>query len=137
MSKAEPDASNNLFLEFLGDYFAECDDHLRTVRHNLLRLENYVDEASIDRGLLDELFRSFHSLKGISGMVGLREAEQLAHTMESYLRALRDTTTTLSSSGVDALMAGARILEEVIGAFRAGTPITDIASVIAQLASNS
>src|SRR4030095_4209839 len=114
-----------------GDYFAECDDHLRMVRHNLLRVENYVDETSIDRGLLDELFRSFHSLKGISGMVGLREAEQLAHTMESYLRALRETTTTLSSSGVDALMAGARMLEEVIGAFRAGTPITDIASVMA------
>ena len=134
MTKAESDASNNLFLEFLGDYFAECDDHLRLVRQNLLRLENYVDEPRIDRTLLDELFRSFHSLKGISGMVGLREAEQLAHVMESYLRALRDRTVTLNTNGVDALMAGARLLEEVIGEFRAKTSIRDISTVVAQIA---
>src|SRR6185436_14713353 len=80
------------------------------------------------------LFRSFHSLKGISGMVGLHQAEQLAHNLESYLRALRESQLTLSANGIDALMAGARTLEDVIAEFRAGTPIADIDSVMAQLA---
>src|SRR5258706_15638666 len=104
------------------------------VRRNLLALENYVDQTRIDRALLDELFRSFHSLKGISGMVGLREAEQLAHHMESYLRALREDQLTLTSDGVDALMAGARTLDETINCFRDGTRIVETTSVMAQLA---
>jgi two-component system chemotaxis sensor kinase CheA len=61
--------------------------------------------------VLEELFRSFHSIKGISGMVELREAEMLAHQMESYLRALRQRDVVLSQRGVDALIAGVQALE--------------------------
>ena len=35
--------------------------------------------SAADSAVLEELFRSFHSIKGISGMVELREAEMLAH----------------------------------------------------------
>jgi two-component system, chemotaxis family, sensor kinase CheA len=134
VTAAEPDSGNELFLEFLGDYFAECDDHLRIVRNKLLSLEHDLSESAMDRAMLDELFRSFHSLKGISGMVGLREAEQLAHQMESYLRALRENQLKLTQDGVDALLNGATTLEEVIGAFRAGSPISDIAPIMGDLA---
>ena len=134
MTAAERDSRNELFLEFLGDYFAECDDHLRIVRNKLLSLENDLSESAIDRAMLDELFRSFHSLKGISGMVGLREAEQIAHQMESYLRALRENQLTLTQDGVDALLNGASMLEEVIAAFRSGLPIGDIAPIMGELA---
>ena len=54
--------------------------------------------------MLDELFRSFHSIKGISGMVELRDAEMLAHHMESYLRALRQREAQLTAAGMDALI---------------------------------
>ena len=87
------------------------------------------------RPLLDELFRSFHSLKGISGMVGVREAEQLAHEMESYLRALRQNDVTLNEEGMRGLIAGTRMLEQVISARRAQNQPPDIAPVIAQLGS--
>ena len=62
-----------------------------------------------DPVVTEELFRSFHSLKGISGMVELRESELLAHEMESYLRAMREGDVRLTTSGVDALIEGARI----------------------------
>ena len=42
--------------------------------------------------VLDELFRHFHSVKGISGMVDVRPAEELAHRLEDYLRVLRTAT---------------------------------------------
>ncbi len=77
------------FPDFLDDYFAECEEHLTGVRRLLLALETSVGRADINRPVLDELFRHFHSLKGISGMVELRQAEDLAHRLEEFLRALR------------------------------------------------
>ena len=118
MSIAEPEANESFFAEFLDDYFAESEEHLILLRRDLLVLEEFIAAPAIDRALLDGLFRSFHSLKGISGMVGLRAAEQLAHHMESYLRDLRQGDAALSPGGMDALIAGTKMLEEVIAARR-------------------
>src|SRR6185436_5035803 len=133
VAKAE-EANNEFIVEFLEDYFAECDEHLTIVRRNLLALESFVDKPRIHRGILDELFRSFHSLKGLSGMVGLAEAEQLAHETESYLRALRDDDVVLRMEGLDALVDGTKILEQVIGQRRSRARISDISSIKARLA---
>ena len=135
MSISEKGPDNNFFAEFLDDYFAESEDHLTVLRRGLLAIERFVNEPHIERSLLDELFRSFHSLKGISGMVGLREAERLAHEMESYLRALRQDSVTLSEEGMKGLIAGTRMLEQVISARRTQNEPPDIAPVIAQLGS--
>jgi len=76
--------------DFMDDYFAECDEHLATIRRLLLDLEgSLVAARPLPASAIEDLFRSFHSIKGISGMVELREAEMLAHHMESYLRVLR------------------------------------------------
>ena len=121
------------FSDFLDDYFAECDDHLMGVRRLLLTLEGSVGRSEINRPALDELFRHFHSLKGISGMVELRAAEDLAHSLEEYLRALRQGEATLSGEGVDALFDGAQMLEQVIGARRAGTAPPSIDAAVARI----
>ena len=53
-------------------------------------------------------------------MVELRQAEDLAHRLEDYLRVLRKGEATLSAEGMDALFDGAQMLEEVIGVRRSG-----------------
>src|SRR4029450_12754371 len=105
MDKPNPDNRGEFFDQFLDDYYAECDEHLVSIRRSLVTLEDEVD-APVDRTMLDNLFRTFHTLKGISGMVGLSDAEQLAHHLESYLRELREGTVVLSEPGFDALVAG-------------------------------
>lgn len=132
MSDSNPDGGD-FFAQFLDDYFAECDEHLTLVRRHLLALEEQAGRPGLDQPLLDELFRSFHTLKGISGMVGLSEAEQLAHHMESYLRALRQGEARLGGEGVEALMGGAVTLEQVIAARRREAPAPDIEAVVARL----
>ncbi|MBD3563385.1 Hpt domain-containing protein, partial [Planktothrix sp. FACHB-1355] len=119
----------NLFSSFLDDYFAECDEHLMAIRQNLLFVEPYVNQPLLSRSILDKLFGSFHSIKGLSGMVGVNEAEQLAHEMESYLRALRDNKVVLTTEGLDALLSGTKILEEVITAYRIQNPAPDIVPI--------
>ncbi|MGB4803297.1 MAG: chemotaxis protein CheA [Anaerolineae bacterium] len=106
------------FAEFLNDYFAECDEHLLIVRQRLLVLEGLVNAPALDHTLLDDLFRSFHTLKGLSAMVGVKDAEQLAHQMEDTLRAVHQDKLALSAAVLAALNAGAVVLAQVIAARR-------------------
>jgi len=122
------------FVEFLDDYFAECDEHLMGARRLLLALERSVGRTDVNTPVLDELFRRFHSLKGISGMVELRPAEELSHTMEEYLRALRRRDTTISVEGINALFDGTHLLEQVVGARRSGGPTPAIGPVVHAIA---
>jgi two-component system chemotaxis sensor kinase CheA len=94
----------NSFAEFIDDYFSECEEHLILARQCLLALDAFVDRDTIDQTLLDDLFRSFHSIKGLSAMVGVRAAEQLAHEMESYLVILRKGDVQLAAQGLDLLI---------------------------------
>lgn len=133
MPDSNTDNASEFFAQFLDEYYAECDEHLTLLRRNLLALETRVGQPQLDRALLDELFRSFHTLKGVSGMVGLSAAEELAHQMESYLRDLRQEEVVLSLKGVEALISGLALLEQVINARRNETPLPRIDQVIGQL----
>jgi two-component system chemotaxis sensor kinase CheA len=120
---------------FMDDYFAECDEHLATIRRLLLDLEASAGAGRPVRpAALEELFRSFHSIKGISGMVELREAEMLAHHMESYLRVLRQRDARLTDAGLDALVAGVDMLERTIAARRDDEAAPSVEQVIDSLA---
>ncbi|VTR94044.1 chemotaxis protein : Histidine kinase OS=Crinalium epipsammum PCC 9333 GN=Cri9333_3522 PE=4 SV=1: Hpt: H-kinase_dim: HATPase_c: CheW [Gemmata massiliana] len=123
----EPIDTSDLF----PDYLVECDEHLTGARRLLLQLESNPAEAR--REHLDGLFRHFHTIKGLSGIAAVREAELLAHHLEEYLGALRKNLVSLTPAGVDALVAGARTLEGAISARRDGTPPPEFNALIAQL----
>jgi two-component system, chemotaxis family, sensor kinase CheA len=122
------------FADFIDDYFVECDEHLGIARQSLLALEASVDQPQVDRGRLEELFRSFHSVKGLSAMVGVVEAEKLAHQMESYLSALRAERIRLTTGGLETLIGGVLMLERVIGARREHRPPPSVDALLAQFA---
>jgi two-component system chemotaxis sensor kinase CheA len=133
MSDVDPENNSEFFDQFLDDFFAEFDEHLVLIRRSLLALEDSLGRPLVDRKLLDDLFRSFHTLKGISGMVGLTAAEQLAHHQESYLRELREGSATLSQVGFEALVEGVAGLEAVVSARRSDQAIPSIESITERL----
>lgn len=120
---------NDFFAEFLDDYFAETEEHLTRIQQILLELENWLNHPQLDPSLIHELFRSFHTIKGLSGMVGVKEAEELSHNMESYLRRLRDEKLILISEGFDSLIQGTKCLEEVIHAYQTQSAIPDVTNI--------
>ncbi|HVF30487.1 MAG TPA: chemotaxis protein CheA, partial [Pyrinomonadaceae bacterium] len=122
------------FEQFLDDYVAEADEHLRSVRRGLLDLEDrIVNRQPLDKDTLNELFRSFHTLKGISAMAGVSAAETLAHHMESYLRLLRDGETPVSENGILALTRSTQKLERIVIAKRDGLDEPDFEAEVAGL----
>ena len=117
---------------FMDDYFAEADEHMVAVRRSLMTLESALG-STLPSAALEDLFRSFHSLKGISAMVELREAELLAHHMESCLRAVRQGDLTLTTASFEILVDGVRMLEHVIASRRASTPQPSVDAVVEKL----
>lgn len=124
---------NGFFAEFLDDFFAECDEHLTIIRRNLLAIEAFTGQERIPQPVLDELFRSFHSLKGLAGMVGAQALEQVTHEVENYLRLLRLGLARLTHAGLDALVAATGASEQAIVAFKDQAPAIDVGAVVEHL----
>ena len=63
----------------------EAREYVQLLNDGMLRLEAQPS----DRGVLHELFRAAHSLKGMAATVGLQPMVELAHALESVLDRLR------------------------------------------------
>jgi two-component system, chemotaxis family, sensor kinase CheA len=115
------------------DYLAECEEHLTSAGLLLLGLESAPER--VEREQIDGLFRDFHTIKGLSGMVGLSEAERLSHQLEGYLGAIRKGHANLSAKGVGLLLEGIKTLERVIAARGARLPVPDVDLLVEQVIS--
>src|SRR5215469_5343234 len=88
------------FEEFIDDYFAECEEHLSSIHTLMLQLENAGPSEGLKEGVLDTLLRNFHSIKGLSAMVGMEEVTQLSHHLEDYFRELKEPGAELKADGI-------------------------------------
>ena len=97
---------------FLQGFLEEAADHLENIHACLLRMEEAdpIEQAE----LVDDLFRSFHTLKGLSGMVGLENAATLSHAMETVLNAIKNKQVAIDSVLVDQLLASTSTFSAVI-----------------------
>ena len=129
---AGTDSSADFLSGFIDDYFAECDEHLAAIRRLLADAQPGAPGGMLP-GTLEELFRAVHSIKGLSAMVEVRDAELLAHHMEGYLRLLRDREGVFSPAGLDALIIGTSRLEQVIAARRNATTSPPIGDALARV----
>ena len=63
-------------IAFMDDYFVECDEHLVGSPGASCSRPGDAERGRLTTtALAGDVFRSFHSIKGLSGMVGLRDAE--------------------------------------------------------------
>lgn len=95
---------------FYEDFRAEADELLGHIRRLLGGVRGARGIAQ--RDLIAALLRQFHTLKGLTGMVGLKSAGHLTHLVESYL--LRHQGAPLDDAKVVHLAAATRDLEALI-----------------------
>jgi two-component system chemotaxis sensor kinase CheA len=125
--------SEESFAGFIDDYYAESEEHLTSARAALLELEASGDQPANQHRLVHDLFRFFHSLKGISAMVELRPAEHLAHELESYLRAVRSGELAVTPDGITLLLEGTQTIEQIISAHRSKQPGPAIDAILGRI----
>lgn len=96
--------------EILSDFFVEAKEHLETIEPNLLQLEKSPENL----GLLNEIFRPMHSLKGASGFLGLHKINGLAHKAENILDELRQGAMSVTSEIMDIILAATDALRTMV-----------------------
>jgi two-component system chemotaxis sensor kinase CheA len=78
--------------ELLGEFYAEAVDHLQQIEAALLILDQQADNPEA----LNSIFRSFHTIKGNAGFLGLVPMQILAHEVESLLDLARNRELSLT-----------------------------------------
>ena len=66
-------------------YLQETGEHLSGVEQGLLALEKNPDDTKT----IDDLFRHYHSIKGMSASMGYEPIQQLSHRQEDLLDKVR------------------------------------------------
>lgn len=117
---------------FLDEFFAECEEHLTSIRKHVLLLER-MDQAGLQGPVLDELLRSFHTLKGLSGMVGLEAAERVAHQTEAYFRLLKKEQALPSADAIRVIVDATHLLEDIVAGHRDQRSAPDIQGTLLAL----
>ncbi len=96
--------------ELFADFIVEAKEHLETIEPNLLELEKNPGNL----GLLNEIFRPMHSLKGASGFLGLNHINGLAHKAENILDDLRKGNLAVTAEIMDVILAATDNLRTMI-----------------------
>ncbi|MCK6390766.1 MAG: chemotaxis protein CheA [Azonexus sp.] len=93
------------------DFLQEAHDLLSDVDNKLVELEKMPD----DRGLLNDIFRGFHTVKGGAGFLNASELVTLCHLTENLFDKLRNGELELTSELMDVIMAATQGVREMFG----------------------
>src|SRR5665648_400961 len=73
--------------ELISIFRIEAKEHLTALTNNLIELEKAPQETQM--GLIENIFREAHSLKGAARSVGFKEIEALCQVMENVFSLLK------------------------------------------------
>ena len=97
--------------DLLQDFLQEAHDLLSDVDNKLVDLEKMPD----DRGLLNDIFRGFHTVKGGAGFLNASELVTLCHLTENLFDRLRNGELELTSELMDVIMAATKGVRDMFG----------------------
>jgi len=116
--------------QYLEVFIEESKEHLQACNEKLLELEKNPNDLSI----VNEIFRSAHTLKGMSATMGYEDLANLTHQMENVLDAIRNEKLTVTSAVFDAVFAAVDDLEEMVFSIaEGGDGKKDVSAVLTML----
>jgi two-component system chemotaxis sensor kinase CheA len=101
--------------ELLEDYITEVDDYLDRIEETLLSIDRGVESVEA----VNDLFRAFHTIKGLSGFLGLEVIQTLSHRLESLFERVRNGELPAQSI-TESVFHGVDLLRSLLGAVSGG-----------------
>jgi two-component system chemotaxis sensor kinase CheA len=101
-----PDDMAEIFEEFL----VETRESLASLDQHFIDLESHPG----DTGLLNEIFRSVHSIKGGAGFLGLNDLVTVAHGSENILNKLRGGELAVSPEIIDIVLESVDVIKAIL-----------------------
>lgn len=96
--------------QYIDMFLDESREHLQAVNDNLLHLEKQPDDLSI----VNEIFRSAHTLKGMAATMGYEDISALTHKMENVLDKIRNSELMVNTHIIDIIFQAIEALEEMV-----------------------
>ncbi|HHW02844.1 MAG TPA: chemotaxis protein CheA [Thermoanaerobacterales bacterium] len=97
---------NNQYLDI---FLEESKEHIQNLNDHLLELE-----SNPRQDIIDEIFRSAHTLKGMAGTMGFNRISEITHEMESLFGDIRNGKIAVSPEIIDTLLESVDFLERLI-----------------------
>ncbi len=112
-------------------FVSESSECLRIMNDSLLELEH--DPGN--KELVDKMFRSAHTIKGMAGMMNYKAVQETAHEIENVLGAIRDGRANPVGVISEAIFAGLDALDGMVAAVEKGDPPQERPDVVLTLKS--
>lgn len=116
--------------QYLSIFIDEANEHLQSLNENMLRLEQQPEDISI----VQVIFRSAHTLKGMSASMGFEDLASLTHEMENVLDLVRNDKLKMNGQIFDTLFKCLDALENMVqDVVAGGTGSADVTELVSQL----
>ena len=103
-------------IEILTDFISEAEDNLNNIEVSLIELEQDPENANI----INDIFRPFHSIKGVSGFLSLGKINRLSHATENLLDSARSGDFIINHSATDAILESVDLLKQLLDSVKQG-----------------
>lgn len=116
--------------QYMDIFLDESREHLQSINDHTLQLENEPENLS----LVNEIFRSAHTLKGMAATMGFEDIASLTHKMENVLDMIRNEQLAVTTEVIDVLFIAIEYLEEMVRDISDGNDgKKDVRDIVARL----
>ena len=114
--QGEPEKVSDEDLEILVDFISEATENLDSIEISLLELEH----DPTDNEIINNIFRPFHTIKGVSGFLGLKKINTLSHITENLLDCARSGDFLINEVATDAILESVDTLKQLLSRVEQG-----------------
>ncbi|MGN1386539.1 MAG: chemotaxis protein CheW [Bacillus sp. (in: firmicutes)] len=116
--------------QYLEMFIEESKENIQNCNEQLLELEKNPQDLTI----VNEIFRSAHTLKGMAATMGYEDIANLTHKMENILDAIRNKKLSVTAEVLDVVFDATEYLEEmVLNIASGGNGKKDVTNVVKKL----
>lgn len=105
--------------DILQDFLVEAGEILEQLQEQLVDLENNPEDA----GLLNAIFRGYHTVKGGAGFLSLTELVDICHGAENVFDVMRTGQRTLTPELMDVILQATDEVVKMFDSVKAGQPL--------------
>lgn len=105
--------------EIRADFLTEAGELVQRLGEQLVELESRPDDA----GLLNDIFRAFHTVKGGAGFLDVGALVEICHAAEDVFNRLRAGELTLSAPVLDAVLQAVDVVQSMMHAIAVSSSV--------------
>lgn len=112
------------------EFLAEAEDILIAMDRDIMRLAIGVRAGTIDPMVLNKVFRSAHTLKGLASIFKFSEITEVSHALEDKLDMLRLGRIVLNEDCLESIIRAQGLLSRIVSARDSSGFSNEVAAVI-------